>query len=114
MTSTGHTATSHSNFRSIIDALVDYANLTGTDLSQSPFAAKLQQSNTADDILELLREREGAFKEYRDGSRRLISCLSPAVHVLHAFSPTLGEAVSLVRNTHLIFLLHFLYVSVLM
>jgi hypothetical protein len=80
----------------IIDALADYATQTGINLSQNPFVEKLQESNTPDAILELLREREKSFKEYRDGNRRLINCLSPAVRVLHAFSCTLGEAVSLV------------------
>src|SRR6266850_2078563 len=108
MSSTGHTTTSRSNFRLITDALVDYTNVTGTDLSQNPFAEKLQQSNTADDILELLQEREKAFTEYRDGNRRLINCLSPAVHVLHVFSATLGEVVSQVRDTRLISLFTFL------
>jgi hypothetical protein len=98
MSSTEHTISSPSVFQSIIDAaLDDYANLTGIDLSQNPFVEKLQRSDTPDAILELLQEREKTFKEYRDENRRLISCLSPAVRVLHAFSGILGEAVSVVR-----------------
>jgi hypothetical protein len=88
--------TSPSNLQLIIDALSHYSSLTGTDLSENPFAEKLQLSNSPDAILELLHEREKAFKEYRDGHRGLIKCLSPAVRVLHAFSATLGEALSLV------------------
>jgi hypothetical protein len=80
----------------IIDALADYAKITGIDLSKNPFAAALEQSNSPEAILELLREREKAFKEYRDGSRRLISVLSPAVNVLQAFSGILGEGTRLV------------------
>jgi fungal STAND N-terminal Goodbye domain len=86
----------HSRFQLIIDALADYANQTGIDPSQNPFAEKLQQSDRPDDILTLLQERENAFKEHRDGYRRLINCLSPVVRVLHVFSGTLGEAISLV------------------
>jgi fungal STAND N-terminal Goodbye domain len=93
---------SHSSIQSIIDALADYANQTGIDLSQNPFAEKLQQANTPDTILELLQEREKAFKEYRDGNRRLINCLNPAVRVLHVFSGTLGEAISLVGHASLV------------
>jgi hypothetical protein len=89
---------SHSNTQMIIDALADYANQTGIDFSQNPFAEKLKQSDTPDAILELLQEREKAFKEYRDGNRRLINCLNPAVRVLHVFSATLGEAISLVSR----------------
>ena len=91
--------TSTSNFQLIIDALADYAKITGVDLSTSPFAATLEQSNSPDAILQLLRGREKAFQEYRDGNRRLINCLSPAVRVLHAFSGIVGEAVSLVSHT---------------
>jgi hypothetical protein len=80
----------------IVDALVDYAKITGVDL----FAATLEQSNSPEAILELPQEREKAFKECREGNRRLISCLSPAVKVLQAFSGILGEAVSLVSVTY--------------
>ena len=97
MSLTGHTTIS-SNFQLIVDALADYAEKTGIDLCNSPFAETLQLSKSSDDILQLLQEREMAFKEYRNRNRRLITCLSPAVKVLHAFSGTLGEAVSLVSH----------------
>ena len=90
------TSETHSNSQSIIDALGDYANLTGVDLSKNPFAEALQQCNTPDVILQLLQEREKAFKEYRDGDRRLIKSISPGVRVIHALSNFLGEAISLV------------------
>jgi hypothetical protein len=80
------------------DALRNYTNLTGVDLSGDPFAENLQRCNTPDDILELLEEKEKAFKEYRDGNRRLINSISPAVRVLHAFSSFLSEAISLVSH----------------
>ena len=98
MSLTGHpTGTvASSNSQLIINALDDYAKLTGVDLSMNPFAEKIQPSSSPDAILELLQEREKAFKEYRDANRGLIDCLSPAVRVLHAFSGLLGEAVSLV------------------
>jgi len=93
------TQTSHSNLQSsIIDALANYANQTGIDLSQNPFAERLQQSTTSDAILELLQEREKAFEEYRNGDRRLINCLSPAVRVLHGFSGLLSEAIGIVSH----------------
>ena len=93
MSSTRQETFSASNFQSIIiDALADYTKSTGIDLSQNPFSAILEQSNSPDDILHLLQEREKAFKHYRDGNRRLIACLSPAVKVLQALSGILGEA----------------------
>src|ERR1700733_9313817 len=75
---------STSNIQLITDALIERANSPGA-------------------ILELLQEREKAFKDYRDGNRRLISCLSPSVNVIQAFSGVLGEVVSLVSHTcHLV------------
>ena len=99
-----------SNFQLIIDALANYANETGIDLSNSPFADTLQVSNSPEAVLEVLHDREKAFKEYRDGNRKLISCLTPAVQVLHAFSGVLGESVSLVSSTAL-FPLHWFQTS---
>jgi hypothetical protein len=83
----------------IIDALADYAKLTGVDLAKHPFAEKIELSSSPEAILELLREREKAFREYRDLNRGLITSLGPAVKVLHASSGILGEAVSLVSLT---------------
>jgi hypothetical protein len=101
MSSTAQATSSHSKFQLIINAaLVDYAKLTGIDLIEYPFAENIERSNSPEAILELLQERQMAFKEYREGNRRLITCLSPAVMVLHATSGILGEAVSLVSVTY--------------
>jgi hypothetical protein len=86
--------------QSIIGALADYTKVTGIDLSKNPLAAAIEHLNSPEAVLELLQEREKAFKEYRDGNRRLISCLRPAVMVIQAFSGILGEAVSLVSHIH--------------
>jgi hypothetical protein len=99
MSSTGQ-ATPSPNFQLIINALADYAKLTGIDLTKNPFAEKIELSISPEAILELLQEREKSFKEYRNGNRRLISCLSPAVKVVQSFSGILGEAVSLVNVTY--------------
>ena len=96
LSSTGQATSSNYN-QLIVEALADYAKTTGIDLSNHPFASTLEQSNSPEAILQLLEGREKAFKEYRDGNRRLIQCLSPAVTVLQAFSGILGEAVNLVR-----------------
>ena len=94
--STEQATSSTSNLQLIANALADYAKTTGIDLSKNPFATALEQSNSPETILKLLEGRAKAFKEYRDGNRGLINCLSPVVKVLQAFSGTLGEAVSLV------------------
>ena len=99
-------SSSASNIKLITDALLDYANITGIDFSKNPFATAIERANSSGAILELLQEREKEFKDYRDGNRRLISCLRPAVNTIQAFSGILGEAVSLVSHTfHLVTLL---------
>src|SRR5712671_1695508 len=100
MSSSPHTTISPqaSTFQLIVDALIDYSQKTGIDLAKNPFADKLQHSKSPNDILQLLQERENAFKQYRNRNRTLISCLTPAVRVLHACSAILGEAVSLVSH----------------
>lgn len=103
MSSTVQSTSSPYNVQLIIYALADYARVTGIDLSKNPFAIAPEQSTSTQTILELLQEREKAFKEYRDGNRRLINHLTPAVNVLHAFSGIIGEAVNLVsRTVHLL------------
>src|SRR6267142_3147996 len=98
---TGHTMTTPSNFQLIVDAaLRDYTNLTKIDLSHNPLAENIQHLSSPDEILELIEEREKAFKEYREGNRRLMRCLSPAVRVLHACSGIIDGAVSLVGHTY--------------
>ena len=82
-----------SNVQLITNALAKYAETTGIDLSKNRFAAALEQSTSPEAILQLLQEREKAFKEYRAGNRRLINSLSPAVKVIQAFSGILGESV---------------------
>ena len=86
------------NIQLITDALLDYSKITGIDLSKNPFATAIERADSSGAILELLQEREKAFKDYREGNKRLISCLSPAVNVIQAFSGILGEAVSLVSH----------------
>jgi fungal STAND N-terminal Goodbye domain len=109
MSSTAQATSSTCNFRFVIDAaLADYTKITGTDLSKTPFATEIQQSNSPEAILNLLHEREKSFKEYRDENRKLINCLTPAVNVFQAISGILGEAVNQVSQAlacHLVTLL---------
>ena len=91
---------STSNVQLITDALTNYAKMTGVDLAKNPFATS-GQSTSPEAILQLLQERKKAFSEYRDGNRRLINALSPAVNIIQAFSGILGDAVCLV-STHTI------------
>ena len=98
MSSTTTTTIASSNFQSFLDALADYANQTGIDLTKYPFADKLQSCHSPESVLDLLRDKAREFKDYRKGNRNLISCLSPVVQALHAFSPILGEVAGLVSR----------------
>ena len=90
------TTISSPNFQLVIKALADYAEQTGIDLTKNPFADKLQRCDSAEDVSGLLQDRAKAFKEYRDGNRKLINCLKPVVQLLHTFSDTLGGSLVLV------------------
>jgi hypothetical protein len=88
------------NFRSILDAAFDrYAKQTGIDIKE--YAAttgnKFWSCTSPEAVLELLQEREMAFKNYRDENRGLINCLRPVIQVLNVFSGVLGEVAGLVR-----------------
>ena len=104
MSSSGQStsSTQADNVQLIIDALADYTKETGIDLSKNPFAANFEQSSSPEAILQLLQEREKAFKQYRNDHRGLINCLNPAVKILHKFAGILGQAVGQVshRTSH--------------
>jgi len=87
------------NFQSILDAALDsYAKQTGIDLTKHPSAQKLQNCPSPEDVLQILSERESAFKDYRDQYRDLIDRIRPVVQVIHAFSAVLGEGIVSSRN----------------
>ena len=96
MSSTVQETSPSENVKLIINALADYSKETNLDLSKSPFVAKLEQLTSPGDILQLLEEREKAFKEYRTGNRRLTNFLKPTVKVLHEFSGIPSSAAGLV------------------
>jgi fungal STAND N-terminal Goodbye domain len=98
------TATTSSNFQAIFDAaLSDYAKQTGIDLATHPFAQTLQNCDSADEIFDLLRDKANQFQAYREGNRKLISCLKPVVQILHTVAGILGEAATLVSPARFVF-----------
>ena len=85
------------SFRSILDAALDnYSKKTGIDLMGHPSANRFQTCNTPEDVLQLLRDRETEFKDYRNKNSKLINCLLPIVKVVHAFSSVLSEVAGFV------------------
>ena len=89
---------STASFQAVFDdALVRYVEETGVDITKHPSAEKLQNCNSPEDIIQLLFERESAFKDYRNTKFcRLIDRLCPVVRVVHALSSVLGEVANLV------------------
>jgi hypothetical protein len=84
---------SSSRFRLILDSLEEYTKETGIDLTENPFSTSLQSCNSPDEVLQLIRDKAEAFKEFREGNRRLINWLKPVVQVVHAFAGTLGQGI---------------------
>ncbi|KAH9169582.1 hypothetical protein EDB89DRAFT_1908480 [Lactarius sanguifluus] len=87
-----------SNFQLILDAVDKYADQTGINLKDNPFADKINGCDSPGAVLLLLQENTEAFKDYRDQNRKFIDCLSPVVQFVHTFSGILGEAASLVPS----------------
>ena len=87
-----------SNFRTILDAVDKYAEQTGTNLKDNPFANEIKDCDSPDAVLLLLQEDLKAFQDYRDENRKFIDCLGPVVKFVHAFSEILGEAAGLVSH----------------
>ena len=85
-----------SNFQSILDAVDKYAEQTGINLQENPFADKVKDCDSPSAVLLLLEENVKAFKDYRDNNRKFIDSISPVVQFVHAFSGILGEAAGLV------------------
>lgn len=152
------TVPSTAQFKMVLDAVVDFSNTTGMDLSVNRFAPKTRigfnpevqtpnleaqitkpevpiskpevpipkplpkpevpipypevpipqaetwisqaQANSPDAILQLLQERENAFKQSRNGNRRLTSTLNPVVRVFHALSENVGGVGTVSHTCH--------------
>ena len=77
-------------------ALDDYKNRTRQDLTSHPLLAALQDCNSPDAILAVLREQIPLFDQPQNVDDRLTRWLIPTINVLCGFSATLGEGASLV------------------
>ena len=91
-------STSSSNFQLIFDhALKAYEKRTKNDLPKHPLAAQLQRCNSPSSILDVLQQQVQELNQSQRLNERWTRWLDPTVKVLHAFSETVGEGVSLVR-----------------
>ena len=98
MSSSSQTASSSAdNFTAILNAAsVEYHRITKKRLDTHPFAALLDTCNTPEAILNVFRTQAQAFSQFREGDQKLMAWLDPIVHILFAFSGTLGEGIGLV------------------
>ena len=100
MSYTHPTPSSSSNFQAIFNtALKVYEKHTKKDLLAHPLAAELQSCSSPSAILAVLQQQVQELSRSRGSNEGLTKWLDPTVHVLHAFSATLGEGVSLVCLT---------------
>jgi hypothetical protein len=100
MSTTNQTAgPSTDNFTAIFNAaIVEYQTLTGKPLGTHPFATQLDTCQNPEAVSNLLRTQAQAFSKFRKGDEKLMTWLDPTIHILSAFSDTLGEGISLVSN----------------
>jgi len=81
---------------SLNNALKAYEKQTKNDLLSHPLAAQLQACPSPSSILIMLQQQVQQLSRSRTSDDRLTKWLDPTVNVLHAFSETLREGVSLV------------------
>jgi fungal STAND N-terminal Goodbye domain len=97
MSHTHPTSASSSNFQLIFDdALKAYEKRTKNDLLTHPLAAQLQRCNSPSSILDVLQKQAQELNQSQRRNERWTRWLDPTVRVLHVFSETLGEGVTLV------------------
>jgi hypothetical protein len=87
------------NFTAIFNAaLNEYEKLTGKRLDTHPFAAMLESCQNPEAVSNVLWTQAQAFSKFRKGDEKLMVWLDPTIHILSAFSDTLGEGISLVSH----------------
>ena len=92
-----HPISTSSNFQLIFDdALKAYKKRTKNDLITHPLADRLESCDSPSSILTVLQEQVQEVNQSQRRNERWTRWLDPTVNVLHAFSETLGEGVTLV------------------
>ncbi|KAH9055850.1 hypothetical protein EDB83DRAFT_2316187 [Lactarius deliciosus] len=90
------TETSSMDFEKIFGAALEaYKKQTKKDIASHPLATQLQSCDSPSAILAILRAQVQTFEQSQSADERLTKWLDPTVHVLYAFSATLGEGVGL-------------------
>jgi hypothetical protein len=90
-------AASRSNYQAIFDSALDaYKKKTGKDLTSDPLLRRIENCNSPDDVLAILRTQILEPGQPQSSHNRLTTWLYPTVNVLSAFSATIGGLVGLV------------------
>ncbi len=101
MSTSRGTTVAFSTFSSIFDAASkEYKKKTGQDLQAHPLAAELDHCDSPDAILKVLQKQADALD---DSDQPLMKWLSPTVNLLFLFSAALGEGLTLVSFSKLVF-----------
>jgi hypothetical protein len=88
---------SRSNYQAIFDnALEAYKKKTGKDLTLDPLLHSLQNCNSPEAVLTLLRAQIIEPGQPQSSRNKLTTWLDPTVNVLNAFSANIGGFVGLV------------------
>lgn len=95
-----HPSVSLSQFQRLFDAaLNEYSQKTGKDITMHPLTARLQNCDSSDTVLGILKEQAQLFNQYQDGGRgvRLMRRLKPTIDILVGLSASGAfEGISLV------------------
>ena len=98
MSSVPSKSPSHTKFSSIFSAALEsYTRKTKKDLALHPLLPCLQQCDSPEAILSVLREQIPTFDQSQNGDDETSTWVIPIVNVLNAFSDTLGQVVGLVN-----------------
>jgi hypothetical protein len=101
MSSSPHPNVSFPRFEDIFDvSLKEYSQKTGMDLAVHPLATTLEDCDSPEAVLGILRQQAHAFDEYRNGDRKveLMRRLKPTVDIVFGLSGVFGEGIGLVRH----------------
>ena len=83
---------SSANFIAIFDAATsEYKAVTEQDLGTHPFAAALGSSITPDSVLDVFQTQAQSFNRFRKGDDKLMTWLTPIIHIVLNFSGTLDR-----------------------
>jgi hypothetical protein len=85
------------NYQAIFDsALEAYKTKTGKDLTSDPLLRSIENCNSPDAVLAILRAQILEPGQSQSSHNRLITWLGPTVNVLNVFSASIGGLVGLV------------------